>query len=176
MGEKSQYITFDQIKLLVSKVEIIGVWQNLKLNSVMFCRPHHLTSVCVSGQRAVGEFMSVASERVCVSVKSLCDYQAIVWLSSIGVSVQCLCDCQEFGWVFSDCVIVQSSESEFVWVQSECSEWDCGKAWSLFMMMRSCGEVRLLRLSSARNPFQLWENWPLVLTWRATNPIMKHLC
>ena len=39
----------------------------------------------MSGQRAVGEFMSVASERVCVSVKSLCDYQAIV--SSIGVSV-----------------------------------------------------------------------------------------
>ena len=39
----------------------------------------------MSGQRAVGEFMSVASERVCVSVQSLCDYQAIV--SSIGVSV-----------------------------------------------------------------------------------------
>ena len=27
MGEKSHYFTFDQIKLLVSKVEIIGVWK-----------------------------------------------------------------------------------------------------------------------------------------------------
>ena len=129
MGEKSQYITFDQIKLLVSKVEIIGVWQNLKLNSVMFCRPHHLTSgqwvsLC---QLLVSEFVSV----------SLCDYQAIVWLSSIGVSVQCLCDCQEFVWVFSVCVIVQSSESEFVWVVSAVSGivgkrgaylWWCGAA------------------------------------------------
>ena len=28
MGEKSHYFTFDQIKLLLSKVEIIGVWKN----------------------------------------------------------------------------------------------------------------------------------------------------
>ena len=28
MGEKSHYSTFDQIKLRVSKVEIIGVWKN----------------------------------------------------------------------------------------------------------------------------------------------------
>ena len=71
-----------------------------------------------TGQRAVGEYISGASEWVWVSGLSLCDYQAIV--SSIGLIVQCLCDCPEFGWVFSVCVIVQcsGSESEFVWVVS----------------------------------------------------------
>ena len=90
-----------------------------------------------TGQRAVGEYISGASEWVWVSVQSLCDYQAIVWLSSIGVSVQCLCDCSEFGWVFSVSVIVQCSVSEFVWVVSVVSGivgkrgaylWWCGAA------------------------------------------------
>lgn len=30
MGEKSHYFTFDQIKLLVWKVEIIGVWKKFQ--------------------------------------------------------------------------------------------------------------------------------------------------
>ena len=44
----------------------------------------------MSGQRAVGEFMSVASERVCVSVKSLCDYQVLVSVFYVCVIVQSL--------------------------------------------------------------------------------------
>ena len=52
MGEKSQYITFDQIKLLVSKVEIIGVWKgipSLKFRFAplrLFCGKGWQTWVC----------------------------------------------------------------------------------------------------------------------------------
>ena len=76
MGEKSHYFTFDQIKLLGWKVEIIGVWKNsspLNLRFLQGCFVGKLSKPCLIPDSLWFVFISFEAA-LTQSIKRLMDF------------------------------------------------------------------------------------------------------